>query len=413
MKRLFAILFASLVIASTTAADTWQEAQSSLAAGELDRARTLFTQVIEAHPDHAPAHLMLALTAYRLGDVDGALQSFGDVLDLQPDNTDARIRLASVAASDDRWELAMDTVTAVPCAAWTDAQAENAALVLVPAADHLGRMDAALGWLRDRTAMQPTSPALLGSLGTALEADGDTSAAYEAYVAAFQADPSAVGPARRALVCAFRADGAVPGGWDAVATLAATVADATGEVDDSHRAAQAHIRRHAYSDALSWTDRGIAADAGHTALLALRGRCLLCLSRWDEAAEALEQAVASGSADDSDVRRAHRDLARLAERNLDFGGAAKHHAAGGDDDRAAIFREVADSVRAARDQRRTIQARIDELVAFQAELTGIGDVDGAEQLTSEIEYERRRAAAIDADLEEIRRGLGDRGIACS
>jgi tetratricopeptide (TPR) repeat protein len=413
MIRSIAILFVSLCAATAAFADTWQEARDALAAGDLVRARTLFTQVVEDHPGHAPAHEMLGLTAFRQGDVDDALDSLGTALGLQPENTDTRIRLASIAADDDRWGLAMETVTAVQSSSWDNLMAEKAAEILVPAAQHLNRMPVAAEWLRERIAVQPASPTLLSGLGTILEAMGDNAAAFDAYAAGFDLAPSNLEPARKALWCAFKADGAVAGGWDAVATLASTVAQASGGVDDAHRAARVHVRRHAYADALDWIDRGLARDAKHTALLALRGRCLLCMARWDEAATALKMAVDSGPEDDADVRRAHRDLARLAERDLEFAEAARHHTAGGNEERAAAFRTLADDVRSATDQRRTIQARIDELVAFQAELTEIGDVQGAEQLTDEIEFERERASAIDANLEEIRRGLSGRGIACS
>lgn len=127
--------------------------------------------------------------------------------------------------------------------------------------------------------------------------------------------------------------------------------------------------------------------------------------------DAFNRAAAASPPDAPLYRRAHRNLARIAEGRLDLDEAARHHGLAGDELRAASLAEVAERFTAALEERRALLERVAKLQRLQRELASIND-PGAAALTPEITQARAQAAAIEENLKEVRLALATAPVLC-
>lgn len=154
--------------------------------GELDAAAAVYTELLEARPDSAPALHYLGLTRFQQGRLPEAEQLLGRSLEIEPDNPNAwsdlgmlRIRADAPEKSLQSFENALTLAPEHPDALNNMAQALR----------RLGRFGEARQYLERLVALKPESAAAHYHLGDTRYKANDVSGAIKSYQKAVRLDP--------------------------------------------------------------------------------------------------------------------------------------------------------------------------------------------------------------------------------
>ncbi|MBN1674269.1 MAG: DUF560 domain-containing protein [Kiritimatiellae bacterium] len=113
MSKLQAVVCLFLCVAVCAAQDPsfqdrFMEAKKALAAGELDRAYDMLTQLFRERPGNADINLALGLAAFAKGKLSHAALAFDRVLQQNPDHDRARLELARTYFAMNQYDLARE-----------------------------------------------------------------------------------------------------------------------------------------------------------------------------------------------------------------------------------------------------------------------------------------------------------------
>jgi hypothetical protein len=128
------------------------------------------------------------------------------------------------------------------------------------------------------------------------------------------------------------------------------------------------------------------------------------VGRSDEAVRSFRAAL--GNNPDAELeRRVHGQLARIAEGRFDLEEAVRQHRLAGDSQRAQHLEEIRSSFRSSLDRLGDLRRQIEEVNTRLAQLEALGQADAADQVRARVSVLEDEAAAIEANLGDVRQAL--------
>ncbi|WP_282153410.1 tetratricopeptide repeat-containing sulfotransferase family protein [Ruegeria atlantica] len=154
--------------------------------GQLKPAVQLFTEIIRAAPQYAPAHQLLGLIAFQTGQVEPAVKAMTEAVRLQPDNVNVLTNFTEILRSAGRLEQASEVgKRAVRLAPGSAAAHSNLGLVHY---DQENMVEAQASQER-ALALDPEFDRAINNLGSIARDNGDREKAAEYYRMALKINP--------------------------------------------------------------------------------------------------------------------------------------------------------------------------------------------------------------------------------
>ena len=406
------VMVMSLAVALVSA--DWEEGKAALNRGDYEAARHHFAEAVENNPDYAWAHYYLGLALEGLDNVDSAVAHFDRAAQLEPDNAGLALKLGATLLAAGDSARATEVLIGIDPGAVTPQDQAKLALLTAKASLDSDRPSAAVETLEEAIKTGPDSPDLQRAYGAALAALGRDIDAFRAYRSAFElggdqkVGQAAVSAGLRAMSAAGDEAGDLQ---EQIATLAAAVADRHPSRDTLLNAGRLALERGDTEGAVALLEKAQNVAADDAEVLLWAGRALRCQGDITAAKDRLRSAAASAGEPDV-TRRAHAELARIAESELDLEAAVEHHREAGNTKRASALDEVRDRFAESLEQRRQYQRQIDELRRMAEDLGEIGEAEGVSTVEVKVDELERAVADIDANLAEVRESLASAGAGC-
>lgn len=417
MRRIASAALMLLLAAAPGLATDWDDAIAALHSGDLDAARSGFEAVIEQHPEHASAYIMLGRTLSIQGETAGAIRALNHALSLDPDNANTTLVLASTLVKANRADDAIDCLASLDPAGLDPQSTRYRALLAAQIARDATDPARVVDIVREAVAAAPGDADLQKALAATLDAAGDDHGSFTAWAAAARLEPTDVDSAARAvrsgITWANGIDDAASAtlAWDEVADQAQIIAEAVDDPDIWHLTGICCKSARRWDDAEEAFTHALEARPDDPEDLYLSASVMRCLNRDRDAesrfTEALEHAP-----DASLARRIHANLAALAEKRLDLDEAVVHHRAAEQLKRATEIEALAASFREALASRLEIDRQLAELETMVRQLTELGENEGAEGIQRQIDRIIVDRNALDANLSEVRKALKADDTSC-
>ncbi len=401
-----------LAIAGPARAD-YQAGMEAYARGDYPTAAKEFGAVAQAHPDDpqfAIAFHMLGLTQLKLEDSDAAVANLAHAVKLDGGNAEFALGLGQALLSTGDAKRAFSVLKGIDPAGLPEAKRTPHALLLASAALKSKRGKDAVAALQTRLAAVPDEPVLHRALGSTYYHLGRRDEAFEAFAAAFAADPydtvSGRAAVRIGLSLAARADDAKTSGqlYAQITELSTTLAEHSPGAETALLAGDAALGSHDFATALTWFEKAQAEGPADPAVLLSIGRALGELGRPDDAVAAYEQALAT-SPEPELARRIYSRMGALCATQLDFDRAIPAYEKAGRTKRADELRTLREQYGDAAAQRRDLAIQATKLEEMGQRLEDLGEEEGATKVRERIAYINRQIDAIDRNLARVRQVL--------
>lgn len=169
--------------------DAFAQGMAHYEQGRLQQAVQVFSQIVRAVPNFAPAHHMLGLIAFQTGQFDPAIQALTQAVELQPKNTHFLTNFIEVLRSAGQLERAREIgQRAVRLAPGSAAAHSNLGLVYYDMED----LDQAQVWQDRALALAPEFDRAINNLGSIARDRGDREEAVRHYEKALRINPNSV-----------------------------------------------------------------------------------------------------------------------------------------------------------------------------------------------------------------------------
>lgn len=411
VSRLVLTVSLSVVPCGAAVAD-WERGIAAYRSEDYAAAEAEFRAEVAARPSFAGAHFMLGDTLRRSGKAEKAeeaLASLRRAVELAPGEPLHALGLGQALVDGQQYEEAITLLETLEMEQLDAAQRRARALLLADGEMALGQPEKALAALAADLAAADADPKLQRRLGQALRGLDRKEEALDAFRRAFELDPNETGSCASAINLAFElargAEGDARDGYYArAAALAVGLADARQRPEDFRLAGRSLLLVRQPRPALPWVEKALEVTPDDPELHYLRGWALRCLGSTDAAARSLRAALAH--APDAELKtRVHGQLARIAEGRFDLEEAARQHRLAGDSQRAQQLEELRSSFRTSLDRLGDLRRQIDDVNARTTQLEALGQTEAAAQVRARVSVLEEEAAAIEANLDEVRKAL--------
>lgn len=405
------ILAAGLAVAPCGAAVAdWERGKAALSAGDYAAAEVEFRAEVAARPTWAGGHYMLGETLRRARRFDEAVESLGKAVELEGANPTYCLGLGQGLVSATKFDEAVEVLGGLDPTTLEAGQRRTRAILLASAELSRKQFGAALAALEPEVATGADDASLQRLLGHALAGVGRREEALAAFERASQLNPRDTESARQAvsLTLDLASGSEGDGSRNAMNLRAAEAAESLAGVEATSAnfelAARCLLTARQAGRALPWVEKALAVRPDDPGLLYLAGWSLRCVGRTDDAVRRFRAAL--GNKPDAELeRRVHGQLARIAEGRFDLEEAAQQHRLAGDGQRAQHLEEIRSSFRSSLDRLGDLRRQIEDVNARLAQLEALGQADAADQVRARVSVLEDEAAAIEANLGDVRQAL--------
>jgi tetratricopeptide (TPR) repeat protein len=400
--------------AGTGAAD-WEAGRAAYESGDYDTARKEFARYVAndpRDPSYAVAYFMLGSCHAELGQADEATAMMRTAIELDPGRVDYRLALARHLIRIERHDEVDAVLVGEGLGAISPRQQATIAQLRAQAALEAGEPRRAVAVLEQALADLGAVASLHRALGLAAESAGDRERACGHLIRAFELDESDAPVGRRAASIALdlaskAADSTVSGTWNRRALAVSERLVGTDASPKHHTLlGEAAFAAGDYATAVPALAAASEANPLDTRMAYLLGRSLAELGDEEQALEVLSAAV-HRRPEDRLAGRIHRQVGRIHAHRLDLDDAVRSFELAGDDQTAGMIRRVDAEIGEALEARRGLLAKIQTLHDMELELASLNDEDGARAMRERRAEFQQELAALDSNLDEVRRALRD------
>ncbi len=390
----------------------WDAANVAFASRDFANAAEQFSAVIARDPEnpsYAGAYWMLGRCQLELDKAAEATASLARAVQLDGGKWEYRYSLGKALLADSKLDQAHAALQQITVDEVPEAQRTTVVLLQADVGLRAGHGEVVLAPIEQRLKADPSSAGLHRVLGFSLR-ETDRERAITEFGRAWELDHNQQTCARAAVQLALGlAEGATTAEeterWEKQAyELAVDLAQTAPDFRNAKLAGKAARTAGEHKVAAQWYSRAVEErpDDGEVSLDL--GRTLVALEQYGKAQKILLRALAAEPGAELGPRM-HRELARIAARQLELKGAAEEFRLAGDKARADEVTRIADSIAEVLGRRQGLIRKIAQLKELQASLLEISDTKGVDLIGQKLSDIAAELAAIDVNLKEVRTAL--------
>lgn len=401
-----------LAIAGAAAAD-YQAGQKAYERGDFATAAKELAPLVEGHASdarYAGTFYMLGMSQSRLGQNEQALSNLECAVKLAASQGVYALGFGQALLNAKQNERAYTVLKGVDAGSLKPDQRTPLALLLATAALKSKHGGAAVEALEARLAASPGEAVLQRALGATFHYLGRNAEAFEAYAAAFNADPTDLESGRTAVriglaLAAGTTDKAVRARlYRRTADVAESLAESAPGPKTAMLAGEATLGAGDDTAALGWFEKADKASPKDPVVLTSLGQTLAYLNRYDEALATYHQALAASPAATLQAGIFDR-IGDLYAARLDLAKAVEAYQKAGNAERVTEMSKLRDDVDKAIEHRNQVKTQVSKLEQTAAQLDALGEREGAAQVRERIKAMKRDIADVDSNLARVKKAL--------
>jgi len=401
------MVLVAVSIGAPVSAD-WQDGVDAFGGGDYETARAEFSVVVREIPDYVGGYYMLGKCQMMLGEFDDGISNLGKAYELEPNNPMYLLDFARAQLVVEESQAVYSLLIGVDTASFNQDQIAIYRMIVAQAAIQTSQPEIAVEMMNAQLSEFGESGLVIRILGLALEKLHRSEEAVQAYMRAFELDPSDIKSAELALDLAgkiARGDGS-----DRQLREIAHLADRFAARYRGHRlfifAGRVNLRLGEGQRASDWLELALAEQPFDPETLYLSALPLIRLGRSEEAYARLNLALGQQPSRLIGARISD-EMTRIADPRVGskLGAAARDHRTSTDETPMADIGALNKSFAEPLAQR---ESYIDQVLELREKAAGSGmgdDQQGAEEIGQTISGLEGNIALIDEEFEQVRTAL--------
>jgi tetratricopeptide (TPR) repeat protein len=398
-RTTIAIATAMLLLAAVQAHAEWNKGLEAYNKKDWATAVKEFEEVTKTNPDYAGAYYMLGVSQRAHGQLSPAIASLRKAVDLDGSQASYKIALGQALLQADRFQNAYELLQPMNLSAMDASLRTNYALLFAQAATKTNRPGEAINVLTTQARADSRNPRIQQALGSAYNAAGDETNAFEAFKKAFELNPKDVTSGRNAVRAAISiarrgSDSQKSRYYGQAGQIAESLATSSPTFDHQLLAGEALLGAKQYSKALGWFDKARTKQTSNALVFYYSAQCKTSLNQLNAAIADLQEALklnVSGRL----RTQIYNQGGYIYDKKKDYDNAIRWYQEANNQSMVSQMETKRDSAAQnlqAQQECSEFKRRIDALRLQVGELEKLGDIDNANVLKEQLPTLERQYA---------------------